>query len=85
MESGDGVARPSARAARTADRFAIGSSVACLLHCLLLPIAIAVAPGMARLAGATEGPHLLIFLLAIPASAMAMLGGYRRHGWVVRR
>lgn len=68
---------------RAADRLAIGSSVACLVHCLVLPLAIAVAPALARVVGATESLHLAIFLIAVPASALAMLAGYRRHGLVV--
>ena len=66
-----------------ADRFAIGSSAACLIHCLLLPLAIAFAPGLASVIGANENLHLLIFMLAVPASALAMLAGYRRHALIV--
>lgn len=71
------------KAGRAADRLAIGSSFACLVHCLLLPLAIAFAPALARLGGATESLHLLMFLIAVPASALAMLAGYRRHGLII--
>ena len=69
--------------ASTADRFAIGSSFACLAHCLLLPLAIAFVPALGRVAGATEGLHLLIFIVAVPISALAMIAGYWRHGLLV--
>lgn len=70
-------------AGRAVDRLAIGSSVACLIHCLVLPLAIAIAPALAKMVRATEGLHLLIFLFAVPASALAMLAGYRRHGLII--
>jgi hypothetical protein len=68
---------------RAADRLAIGASAACLVHCLALPLAIAVAPALARWADASESLHLLIFFLAVPISAVAMLAGFRRHGLII--
>lgn len=62
------------------DSFAIGASVACLFHCLLLPILFALLPAASAFLGVPESFHVTAFLLAIPASALAMRSGHRRHG-----
>jgi len=63
-----------------ADKMAIGLSFACLVHCLLLPVAIALIPAAGGLAGLPEELHLMLFLVAVPISASAIVAGYRRHG-----
>lgn len=62
------------------DSFAIGASIACLVHCLLLPILFALLPAASTFLRIPESFHIAAFLLAIPASALAMRSGYRRHG-----
>lgn len=66
-----------------ADKAALGASALCLVHCLGLPVLIALSPAIASLLDAAEGVHLLVFLFAVPVSAMAMVAGHRRHGLVV--
>lgn len=61
------------------DLAAIGASGACLLHCLLLPVLLALLPAAGRLIHVPEGFHLAAFAAAIPASTVAMLLGYRWH------
>ncbi len=67
----------------TADKAAIGLSFACLVHCMVVPVAVAVMPAASGLAGLPEGLHLLSFLVAVPTSALAIVAGYRRHGAVL--
>jgi hypothetical protein len=68
--------RPSPRA----DGIAAGLSLLCLVHCLGLPLAIAMVPALASALSLPETVHLGLFLLAVPASAVALLAGYRHHG-----
>lgn len=62
------------------DKAAIGLSLLCALHCLALPVVIALAPAVASLAIADESFHLWMVLVVVPVSAYALLLGCRRHG-----
>lgn len=62
------------------DAFAAGASVLCLAHCLVLPLLIAAMPAAASLLALPGWFHPAAFAMAVPASAFAMLAGYRRHG-----
>ena len=68
------VARP-----RLADLTGIFLSLTCLIHCLALPLAILLAPALSRWIALPEGVHAAILLLALPAAAVAMRDGWRRH------
>lgn len=69
---------PAARP-RLADLTGIALSFACLLHCLALPLLILLAPALSRWIALPEGVHAVILLLALPAAAIAMRDGWRRH------
>lgn len=69
---------PAARP-RLADLTGIALSFACLLHCLALPLLILLAPALSRWIALPEGIHAVILLLALPAAAIAMRDGWRRH------
>lgn len=60
-------------------------SGSCLLHCLLLPVAVVAAPSLAVWLGETEtSVHWLLFAVALLVSGWALLAGLRRHGaWLV--
>ena len=62
------------------DAAAIGASLVCLVHCLLLPILMALMPAISHVVQPPESIHVAVFLLAVPISAIAMLRGHRRHG-----
>jgi hypothetical protein len=64
------------------DRFAMGLSALCLLHCVAPPLLIALAPTTARLLGLPEWLHAAAVFLAVPSTAIAMRQGYRHHGAV---
>lgn len=60
-------------------------SGSCLVHCLLLPVAVVAAPSLAVWLGETEtSVHWLLFAVALLVSGWALLAGLRRHGaWLV--
>jgi hypothetical protein len=64
------------------DLAAIGASTACLIHCLLLPLLFVALPAATLLIKVPESFHVGALLIALPASAAAMLAGYRHHGAV---
>jgi hypothetical protein len=68
---------------RAADSAAISLSLLCLVHCLMLPLMIASFPALAGLLDIPEFAHLLLFFLAVPISSIAIVAGYRRHGFVL--
>jgi hypothetical protein len=65
------------------DRAAIGASILCIVHCLALPLVVALFPTLAQFADAPESAHLVLYLVAVPISGWAMVGGFRRHGLVL--
>ena len=60
-------------------------SGSCLLHCLLLPVALVAAPSLAVWLGETEtSVHWMLFAVALVVSGWALMAGVRRHGvWLV--
>ena len=69
---------PAARP-RLADLTGILLSLTCLIHCLALPLILLLAPALSRWIALPEGVHAAILLLALPAAALAMRDGWRRH------
>lgn len=64
---------------RLLDGLAIGASILCLVHCLLLPLVILLLPMLALVLNVPEAFHLAVFLLAVPTSLLALGAGQRRH------
>lgn len=60
-------------------------SGSCLLHCLLLPVALVAAPSLAVWLGETEtSVHWMLFAVALVVSGWALMAGVLRHGvWLV--
>lgn len=69
---------PPARA-RAADMVGVGLSFACLVHCLALPMLLIAAPAVGAWLPLSDRFHALILLLAVPAAAIALADGWRRH------
>ena len=63
-----------------ADKSAIGLSLLCALHCLLLPVAVATLPAVSSLGLDDEAFHLWLVVVVLPISAFALLLGCRKHG-----
>ncbi|WP_260580517.1 MerC family mercury resistance protein [Sphingopyxis sp. PET50] len=70
---------PAARP-RLADLTGLALSATCLVHCLALPMLLLLAPALGHWIALPEWTHAAILLLALPAAAVAMRGGWRRHG-----
>ena len=58
---------------------AVGATIACLVHCLALPLLIAVIPVIPAVLPIPEHFHAIALGLAIPATGGALFAGYRRH------
>lgn len=59
---------------------AMSASALCLVHCLLLPVAIAFLPALAAWTDSGEVFHLVMLAIALPLSGGTLLLGWRRHG-----
>lgn len=62
------------------DLMASGGAFLCLVHCLLFPVLVTVAPALARAGDWPEWFHLVALGFALPVSIWGMRRGYRRHG-----
>ena len=62
-----------------ADKFAAGLSIACALHCLLVPSFLLVTSGALALSIDNELIHWAILFLAIPISVYALITGVLNH------
>jgi hypothetical protein len=65
---------------KSLDGIAIAVSLACVLHCLLLPLLIILFPILGSALLADESFHALLLVLIIPTSAVALYLGCREHG-----
>ena len=63
----------------TADRAAIGLSLLCAVHCLLLPIAVALSPTVAALGIDDESFHQWMIVGVLPISVFALYLGCVKH------
>jgi hypothetical protein len=57
----------------------VGATVACLIHCLALPLLLTATPVLAVSIPLPASFHVVALLLAIPATGGALYAGYRRH------
>jgi len=66
------------------DFVAIGLSAVCLVHCLLLPVAVAAVPFSHGWLGHDEvAAHWLVFGVGLVVTSWALGAGFRRHGAAV--
>ncbi|WP_406609138.1 MerC domain-containing protein [Agarivorans sp. JK6] len=61
------------------DKFAIGLSFACAIHCLVLPLLFVLVPSMVALPLHNEAFHLWMVVAVIPISAYALTMGCKQH------
>lgn len=61
------------------DGVGICASALCMLHCLALPLVLAALPSVAARFAPGEAFHWILLAAAIPISALALIGGWRRH------
>lgn len=67
---------------RLSDGFAIGASILCLIHCILLPTAMVLLPTLAAFLTVPEEFHMWALVFAVPTSIFALVSGYRWHRWI---
>jgi hypothetical protein len=77
-----GVAPPPAMREWRLDGLAISASMLCLIHCLVLPVAIAFLPALVAWADGGELFHIIMLAIAVPLSGGTLIAGWRRHGAV---
>ena len=66
------------------DKTAISLSAVCVLHCLLLPVGLALLPSLATMPLGHESFHQGLIFLILPSSFIALTLGCKRHGqWQV--
>ena len=63
-----------------ADKFAIGVSLLCALHCAVLPSLWVLIPTFGLFGLDSEAVHLWMLVVVIPVSAVALTTGARKHG-----
>lgn len=62
-----------------ADRLGIVASAACLVHCVVTPVALSLSAVWAHNLPSEERFHRLFAVLIAAIGAFAIVGGYRRH------
>ena len=67
------------RLANWLDGAALGASWACLAHCLLLPLAFSLLPGLAGILAVPEWFHAAMLMVALPISMAALLPVHAGH------
>ncbi|MEM7691461.1 MAG: MerC domain-containing protein [Pseudomonadota bacterium] len=67
---------------RLADKAAIGLSLLCMVHCLLLPLAITLIPALLATNLGDERVHFWLVFVAVPISAFALWSGPKFQGKV---
>lgn len=68
----------SANQSDALDKAAVALSALCLLHCLLMPVIIAVLPFFAQFS--ERHLHAELLIVVLPISLLALSIGFRRHG-----
>lgn len=61
------------------DGLAIGASSLCLVHCIILPVALVMLPALGAFLMLPESFHFWGLVAAVPTSALALSIGYARH------
>ena len=61
------------------DKAAVGLSLMCVAHCLLMPIAIVMLPALSAIFLADERFHSILLFLVLPTSLLALTIGCRKH------
>lgn len=61
------------------DRWGIVLSSLCLVHCILLPVALALLPAVAATVPGDAWVHPVLIALALPVTGTALWRGFRQH------
>jgi hypothetical protein len=77
---GDAICTGMSRRSDLIESMAIAGAVACLAHCLALPLLIAALPALASVVPIPTSVHLAALAFAVPTTLLALGAGYRHHG-----
>lgn len=66
-------------ASRLLDRIAISLSAICIVHCLAVPLVLAVLPIAVLSLGADSHLHAAMLWLVVPVSVVGLIMGFREH------
>jgi hypothetical protein len=58
---------------------AVGATLACLVHCIALPVILAALPALSSIVPIPATFHILALAFAVPATGGALYVGYRHH------
>ena len=61
------------------DRVAIGLSFMCIVHCLLLPVLLVLAPSAFLAFVSDESVHKVLLLAIVPVGIYAIIAGFKTH------
>ena len=61
------------------DKIAIGISIACVIHCFLVPSFIILSPAFLSIELDNELIHYLMLFLVVPISMIALSNGFKNH------
>lgn len=61
------------------DKTAIGLSLLCAIHCLLIPLLLVITPSLASLNIHNEAFHVWMVIIVIPTSLYALTMGCKKH------
>jgi len=62
------------------DRVAVGMSLLCAVHCVLLPFALVALPALSATLLGDEAFHRLLLIGVLPTSVISLSMGCRKHG-----
>lgn len=71
---------PASRRSTRFDRLGLSLSGICIVHCLALPVGLALLPLWPAALHLHEWLHFVFAIVIVPTTAIAMWYGYRRHG-----
>ncbi|GHF00678.1 MerC domain-containing protein [Thalassotalea profundi] len=63
----------------TTDKFSIGLSMLCAIHCMLLPLLLVALPSLGALQLDNEAFHIWMLIAVIPTSIYALTLGCKKH------
>lgn len=61
------------------ERAAVGASALCLIHCIGLPLLLAILPALSSLLAVPESFHVWVLAFAVPSSTLSLFTGGHHH------
>jgi MerC mercury resistance protein len=61
------------------DAIGVGASTLCLIHCVLTPVALSLAPVLSEFLPGDTTVHRVVIVLVVAIGLLAFIPGYRKH------